>query len=40
MVETEEMMRNVVARDLASPKYRKRIVRSKKVYSRKRKENQ
>ena len=39
MVETEVVMRNVVARDLASPKYRKRVVRSKKLYSRKRKEN-
>jgi hypothetical protein len=39
MVETEVVMRNVMARQLAEPKYRKRIVRSKKVYSRKRKEN-
>jgi len=39
MVEMEVVMRNVMARQLAEPKYRKRIVRSKKVYSRKRKEN-
>jgi hypothetical protein len=38
MVETEAMMRNVMARQLAEPKYRKRVVRSKKLYSRKRKE--
>jgi hypothetical protein len=28
--------RSAVARDLRSPKYRKRVIRSKKVYSRKR----
>jgi hypothetical protein len=40
MVEMEADMRNAIAKDLGSSKYRRRIVRSKKVYSRKRKENQ
>jgi hypothetical protein len=30
--------RSALAHDLRSPKYRKRVVRSKKLYSRKRKE--
>lgn len=31
------MKKNPVARDLRSPKYRKRVVRSKKTYTRKKK---